>query len=203
MLQLLGWGLSDSAISERRLVLPWALWERWLRDALRCRAHRRRHPEAFYRTWRLMALDGTQFSVSNTPQLLSQLPKASSRRGQAAFAKITTGVLLELGLHNPVAAAIGYAAQSEWQLSVQLLAQLAKGCLLLGDHSTAVQPLPRWPWTAASKSTVIFYSAPALLTKEQCGVASAMVAGWSNCRSTSAKLVASCAPSWCAKSGLG
>jgi hypothetical protein len=134
MFQLLGWGLSDSAISERRSVLPWALWERWLRDALRCRAHRRHHPEAFYRTWRLMALDGTQFSVSNTPQLLSQLPKASSRRGQAAFAKITTGVLLELGLHNPVAAAIGYAGQSEWLLSVQLLAQLAKGCLLLGDR---------------------------------------------------------------------
>jgi hypothetical protein len=39
MFQLLGWGLSDSAISERRSVLPWALWERWLRDALRCRAH--------------------------------------------------------------------------------------------------------------------------------------------------------------------
>jgi hypothetical protein len=119
MFQLLGWGLSDSAISERRSVLPWALWERWLRDALRCRAHRRHHPEAFYRTWRLMALDGTQFSVSNTPQLLSQLPKAASRRGQAAFAKITTGVLLELGLHNPVAAAIGYAGQSEWLITVQ------------------------------------------------------------------------------------
>lgn len=134
MFQLLGWGLSDSAISERRSVLPWALWERWLRDALRCRAHRRHHPQAFYRTWRLVAFDGTQFSVTNTPQLLSQLTKASTRRGKAAFAKITTCVLLEIGLHNPLAAAIGYLGQSEWQLSVQLLAQLAKGCLLLGDR---------------------------------------------------------------------
>ena len=134
MFQLLGWGLSDSAISERRSVLPWALWERWLREALRCRAHRRHHPQAFYRTWRLVAFDGTQFSVTNTPQLLSQLTKASTRRGKAAFAKITTCVLLEIGLHNPLAAAIGYAGQSEWQLSMQLLAQLAKGCLLLGDR---------------------------------------------------------------------
>jgi hypothetical protein len=134
MCQLLGWGLSDSAISERRSVLPWALWERWLRDALRCRAHRRHHPDAFYRAWRLAAFDGTQFSVTNTPQLLSQLTKASSRRGKAAFAKITAGVLLELGLHNPLAVAIGYAGQSEWQLSAQLLAQLAKGCLLLADR---------------------------------------------------------------------
>jgi hypothetical protein len=134
MFQLLGWGLSDSAISERRSVLPWALWEHWLRDALRCRAQRRRHPEAFYRAWRLVAIDGTQFSVTNTPQLLSYLVKASSRRGKAAFAKITTCVLLELGLHNPIALAIGHAGQSEWQLSVQLLAQLSKGCLLLADR---------------------------------------------------------------------
>ena len=134
MFQLLGWGLSESAISERRSVLPWALWERWLRDALRCRAHRRKHPDAFYRAWRLVAFDGTQFSVSNTPQLVGQLVKASSRRGKAAFAKITACVLLEIGLHNPTALAVGYAGQSEWQLSVQLLAQLAKGCVLLADR---------------------------------------------------------------------
>jgi len=134
MLQLLGWGISDSAISERRSVLPWALWERWLRDALRCRAHRRHHPEAFYQGWRLVAFDGTQFSLTNTPQLLGQLRKAASRRGKAAFAKITAAVLLEVGLHNPLAVAIGYAGQSEWQLSLQLLAQLSKGCLLLADR---------------------------------------------------------------------
>jgi hypothetical protein len=132
--QLLGRSLSDSAIAERRAVLPWSLWERWLRDALRPGAHRRRHPEAFYRGWRLVALDGTQFSVTNTPQMLSQLSKAASRRAHAAFAKITTCVLLEVGLHNPLAAAIGHAGQSEWQLSVQLLAQLAKSCLLLADR---------------------------------------------------------------------
>lgn len=132
--QLLGRRLCDSAIAERRSVLPWALWERWLRDALRPLAQRRRHPEAFYRGWRLVAIDGTQYSVSNTPQTLGRMAKASSRRAQAAFAKITACVLLEVGLHNPLAAAIGHAGQSEWQLSVQLLAQLAKGSLLLADR---------------------------------------------------------------------
>jgi len=76
------------AISERRSVLPWALWERWLREALRCRAHRRHHPQAFYRTWRLVAFDGTPVQRLPTPlKLLSQLTKASTRRGKAAFAK--------------------------------------------------------------------------------------------------------------------
>jgi len=134
MFQLLGRRLCDSAIAERRSVLPWTLWEHWLRESLRATAHRRRHPEAFYRGWRLVAIDGTQYSVSNTPQTLGQLAKASSRRAKAAFAKITASVLLEVGLHNPLAAAIGHSGQSEWQLSAQLLAQLAKGCLLLADR---------------------------------------------------------------------
>jgi hypothetical protein len=134
MFQLLGRRISDSAIAERRAVLPWALWERWLRDALRSTAQRRRHPEAFYRGWRLIAIDGTQFSVANTPQTVGRLVKASSRRAQAAFAKITACVVLEVGVHHPLAAAIGHAGQSEWQLSVQLLAQLAQGCLLLADR---------------------------------------------------------------------
>ena len=134
MFQLLGRGISDSSIAERRAVLPWALWEHWLRESLRSTAHRRRHPEAFYRGWRLVAIDGTQYSVSNTPQTLGQLAKASSRRAKAAFAKITACVLLEVGVHNPLAAAIGHCGQSEWQLSVQLLAQVAKGCLLLADR---------------------------------------------------------------------
>lgn len=134
MFQLLGRGLCESAIAERRSVLPWALWEHWLRQALRSTAHRRRHSEAFYRGWRLVALDGTQYSVSNTPQTSKELLKASSRRAKAAFAKITACVLLEVGLHNPLAAAIGHSGQSEWQLSAQLLAQLAKGCLLLVDR---------------------------------------------------------------------
>jgi hypothetical protein len=134
MFQLLGRSINDSSIAERRSILPWALWERWLRDALRSTAHRRRHPEAFYQGWRLVAIDGTQFSVANTPQTVGQLVKASSRRAKAAFAKITACVLLEVGMHNPLAAAIGHCGQSEWQLSVQLLAQLGKGCLLLADR---------------------------------------------------------------------
>ncbi len=68
LFQLLGRRLGESGITERRSVLPWALWERFLRDAWRATAHRRRPPEAFSRGWRLVAIEGTQFSVSNTPQ---------------------------------------------------------------------------------------------------------------------------------------
>ena len=43
-------------------------------------------------------------------------------------------MLLEVGLHQPLAAAIGRQGQSEWALSVSLLSQLARGCLLLADR---------------------------------------------------------------------
>jgi hypothetical protein len=125
--------LCDSACTDRRVRLPWEIFAELMQRLLRPLARKRRHPEAFWRGWLLTAMDGTQHSVTNTPQN-SVLRKAKSRRGRAAFAKISTSVLLELGLHNPLAAAIGHKGQSEWELSLGLLARLPKGALLLADR---------------------------------------------------------------------
>lgn len=132
--QLFGEPLADSSWADRRARLPWEIFAQLMQRVLRPRATRRRHRDAFWRGWRLVALDGTQFSLTNTPQITATRPKARTRRGRAAFAKITTNVLLELGLHNPLAAAIGRHGQSEWALAHGLLAQLPKGALLLADR---------------------------------------------------------------------
>jgi hypothetical protein len=126
--------LNDSACSDRRTRLPWQIFAELMQRVLRPLARKRRHPEAFWRGWLLTAVDGTQHSVTNTPQNNAGLRKAQTRRGRAAFAKISTSVLLELGLHNPLAAAIGHKGQSEWDLSLSLLARLPKKCLLLADR---------------------------------------------------------------------
>ena len=126
--------LSDSSWSDRRARLPWEVFTQLMQRALRPLVARRRHPEAFWRGWRLMATDGTQFSVTNTPVIKATQTKAKARRGRAAFVKIVTGVLLEIGLHNPVAAAIGHQGQSEWELGLSLLARLPKKALLLADR---------------------------------------------------------------------
>jgi hypothetical protein len=126
--------LNESGCSNRRARLPWQVFAELMRRLLRPLANARRHKEAYWRGWRLTALDGVQFSVTNTPQNNGVLSKANARRGRAAFAKITTSVLLELGLHNPLAAAIGHQGQSEWELSLSLLAQLPKKVLLLADR---------------------------------------------------------------------
>ena len=131
--ELFGEPFADSSWSDRRTRLPWEIFADLMRHALRPQATRR-HRDSFWRGWRLVALDGTQFSLTNTPQMARSLRKAITRRGRAAFAKLTTVVLLEVGWHNPLAAAIGRHGQSEWRLSQGLLAQLPGRALLLADR---------------------------------------------------------------------
>ena len=59
--------LANSSWSDRRIRLPWEIFADLMRRALRPVATRQRQPEAFWRGWRLIALDGTQYSVTNTP----------------------------------------------------------------------------------------------------------------------------------------
>jgi len=126
--------LADSSLAERRARLPWEVFADLMRRVLRPRATRAKQPDAFWRGWRLVALDGTQYSLTNTPQVGRAVRKARSRRGRAAFAKLRTAVLVELGLHNPIAAAMGRAGESEWALAQTLLAHVPRGALLLADR---------------------------------------------------------------------
>src|SRR5712692_4703012 len=143
LFQLFREPLADSSWSDRRLRLPWEIFAELMRRALRPRATARQHRDAFWRGWRLVALDGTQFSLINTPQIIDTFTKAATRRGRAAFAKMTAAVLREVGLHNPPAAAIGRHGESEWALAQRLLAQLPKRALLLGDRLYGVVAFAR------------------------------------------------------------
>jgi len=143
--------LANSSWSDRRVRLPWDVFADLMRRALRPVATRRGQSEAFWRGWRLTALDGTQYSVTNTPQISATTTKARSRRGRAAFAKITVNVLLELGLHNPLAAGIGRDGESEWELARCVLAQLPKRVLLLGDRLYGVPAFIILAWEACQR----------------------------------------------------
>jgi hypothetical protein len=125
--------MSGSSISERRQALPWEVFDRILAWALSPLAQEAKHAQAFYRGLRLVAIDGTQFSLCNTPQILKQCTKAAARRLQAAFAKINAVVMLEVGLHHPLAAAIDQT-KSEWALALELVAKLPSQSLLLADR---------------------------------------------------------------------
>ena len=126
--------MAESSLSERRQTLSWQVFASMMQAALRPKATPKKHPQAFYQKWRLVAVDGTQFSVGNTPQILVSLSKAASRRMKAAFAKIGVAMLVELGIHNPLAAAIGKDGESELPLSKELLASLPEDSLLIADR---------------------------------------------------------------------
>lgn len=137
MRQLTSRDLSEGTLSERRTALGWPAFAQLLQQALRPLARPKRHAEAFWRGLRLLAWDGTQFSLTNTPQMAA-LPRAAARRKRAAWAKITAVVLLELGLHNPLAAAVGTQGESEQALTRGLLRWLPRKSLLLADRLSGV-----------------------------------------------------------------
>jgi len=132
--QLTGKNITDGALAQRRALLPVAVFEELMGAALKPKADPIRHPEAFYHGLRLCGVDGSLFSITNTPQVKKQMGKARSRRGRAAFPKVGAAVLVELGLHNPLAAALGAAGESEMTLARQVLAAQPARSLLLGDR---------------------------------------------------------------------
>lgn len=126
--------VSDSALSQRRQVMGLEVFEWIMEGALEVRANARKHPEAFYHGLRLIGVDGTRFSVSNSPQIVKEMSKAVSRRMKAAFAKINVCVMVELGLRNPIAASIGLKNESEMELGREVLQSMPEESLLIGDR---------------------------------------------------------------------
>ena len=132
--QLTGQQITDGALSQRRARLPWEVFELLMASALTPKADPKQHPDAFYHGLRLCGLDGSRFSIHNTPQVKRQMQKARSRRGRAAFAQLGVAVMVELGLHNPIAATVGMRAESEMALAKRLLDRLPEKSLLLSDR---------------------------------------------------------------------
>ena len=133
--------MSDSAFSQRRQGLPLCLFEQIAATALRPMADPVAHPEAFYHGLRLVGVDGTQCSVSNTSGLMAALPKAASRRLTAAFAKLQVVTLMELCLHNPLAVVAAPASTGEVTLAKKLWASVSDQSLLIIDRGFGPPPV--------------------------------------------------------------
>ncbi len=133
--------ITDGALSQRRQSWPWQIFERIMEAVLGPKAQEKKHPEAFYHGLRLCGADGSLLSIGNTPQVKKRMRKAKSRRCKAAFAKVGVAVLLELGIRNPLAAAIGPRGESEMVLARQLLDKLPEKSLFLADRYYGVPVL--------------------------------------------------------------
>jgi len=132
--QLTGKTITDGALAQRRALLPPAVFEELMDAALKPKGDPVRHPEAFYQGLRLCGVDGSLFTVTNTPQVKKQMRKAHSRRGRAAFPKVGAVVMVELGLHNPLAAALGAKGESEMDLAKRVLSAQPEKSLMINDR---------------------------------------------------------------------
>lgn len=134
MAEVTGVTISGAQVSKRRQQLGSEIFEWILQQICGGRADPHRHPQAFYRGLRLVGIDGSLFSLFNTPSVLKQLSKACTRRMKAAFAKLGVVALVELGTHRPMAAAISRDAESEMALAMRLVGLIPAGSLLLADR---------------------------------------------------------------------
>lgn len=134
VLQLFGVSIKDSSLSERRQRIGLEPFVWLMKNALRPLAEKKTDKSCFYKGWRLCGIDGSRWSITNTPQVLNAMTKASSRRFEAAFAKLEMCVLVELGLHNPLAAEVGIKGECEWTLTARLLESLPRHSLLIVDR---------------------------------------------------------------------
>lgn len=126
--------MADSTLSERRQVLGLGLFQALLDRILLARASLSEQPGAFYKGFRLVGMDGSQWNVTNTPEIKRTTRKVRSRRRSSAFYRLSMTALYELGTHTPLAVRIGMAGESEMTLATMLLSRLETDWLLLADR---------------------------------------------------------------------
>lgn len=135
-----GLRISDSAVIAHRASLSWEFYTKLLARVLRPLATPHAQAESFYHGMRLQALDGSSWSLRNSAAVLALKRKrhANQRGASAAFLKMGSAVLLEIGTHQPLALACGTVElkQQEGELTIArrtlcALSQTEPGLLLM------------------------------------------------------------------------
>jgi hypothetical protein len=154
--------ISDSALSQRACSIGWKLIDEILPAVLRPLADITRHAGAFHSGYRLLAFDGTRFNLRNTPAINARAVKNRCPKGTGvpAFAHLLGVVLVELGLHQPLAAAFGWQGEGELTLARKIFARqsLPDRSLILADRLFGIPSLIRelMPLLEKSAGAVLF-----------------------------------------------
>ncbi|WP_306745019.1 IS4 family transposase [Saccharothrix yanglingensis] len=106
---------------------------------------------SWYRTWRVLAVDGTTFDAPDTPENMERFGRPGSGRAAArgdrvAFPQVRVVAVAECGTHAITAATLGSITVAEATLARDLFPGLGRGELLIADRGFAGLPL----WRAAS-----------------------------------------------------
>ena len=106
---------------------------------------------AFLRHWRLMAIDGFELDIPDTPANAAAFGYPASTREHPAFPKVRVVTIGECGSHAKIAARMGPVSgkgASEQALARAMFGRLEPGWLLIADRG-----FYNWPdWRAAAAS---------------------------------------------------
>jgi Insertion element 4 transposase N-terminal/Transposase DDE domain len=91
-------------------------------------------PGAFYRSWRLMGIDGTTFDMPDTPANERVFGRGGNQRSPNAFPQVRVLALCELGTHAICDIALRPIRSSEQEMVPHLLGSLRADMLLLWDR---------------------------------------------------------------------
>ena len=91
-------------------------------------------PGAFYRSWRLMGIDGTTFDMPDTPENERIFGRGGNQRSPNAFPQVRVLALCELGTHAICDIALRPIRGSEQAMLPHLLRSLQPDMLLLWDR---------------------------------------------------------------------
>jgi hypothetical protein len=91
-------------------------------------------PGAYYKRWRLLALDGSVWEMPDTPDNRKFFGSASNQHCLAAFPQLRLAALCEVLTHAVIDFEYGPYNDSELALSGPLLQRTPSGCLVLMDR---------------------------------------------------------------------
>jgi hypothetical protein len=130
-------------------------------------------PGAFYRTWRLMAIDGTNLDVPDTVVNDEAFGRPTAARGEgSAFPQVRLVGLGECGTHALVDVSMGGYETGENTLALDLVRSLGPGMLVLGDRGfggsyVLFGGLPARMWVAPVIWPGVFRSRVGFLVPEE------------------------------------
>ena len=111
---------------------------------------------AWYRSWRLVAIDGATLDVPDTAENDEHFGRPGSGRGEGrgAFPQVRLVGLAECGTHAVFAAALGRYASRERALASEVLSALRPGMLMLADRGFTSYEL--WQAAAATGADLLW-----------------------------------------------
>jgi Transposase DDE domain len=125
---------SEPAIYLARGRLGWAPL-RWLRaHIVKPLACRKRDADAFYQGWRLLAIDGSTFTVADTEANAKTFGRARNQHRASGYPLARVVAVCEVGTHAFIDWIVRSYYRSENHLAYRLLPRVPSGSLLLADR---------------------------------------------------------------------